>query len=150
MKNRTKYIIDILSALLICLFVYAAVSKILAYDSFRVALRNQPIPLWSAIILVWLLPLFELAAAGLLMSRHTRLVGLYTSGFLMLIFTGYIGLVLSGSFGRIPCSCGGILKNMGWHVHLIFNIFFLAIATAGIILFKKKPKKTGVTGSPVL
>lgn len=149
MKNRTKYIIDILSALLICLFVYAAVSKILAYDSFRAALRNQPIPLWSAIILVWLLPLFELATAGLLMSRHTRLVGLYASGFLMLIFTGYIGLVLSGSFGRIPCSCGGILKNMGWHVHLIFNIFFLAIAIAGIILFKEKPKNAAVTGSPV-
>jgi hypothetical protein len=136
MKN--KWIIEIIAALLICLFIYASVSKILMYDNFRAAMLNQPIPSWSARILSWSLPVTEFITAGLLMSTRTRLVGLYAAGFLMLIFTGYIGLILVGSFGRIPCSCGGILKNMGWGVHLMFNILFLLLAIIGIWLDKNE------------
>src|SRR5690625_1495423 len=138
MKKRR--LIELICALLVCLFVYAAASKLLSYSDFQAALYNQPIPLWSADLLSWLLPIIELVAAGLLMIGRTKLLGLYASGFLMFIFTGYVGLVLAGSFGRIPCSCGGILKNMGWKTHLVFNIFFLLLAIAGIVLFKQKQK----------
>lgn len=146
---RRKWIVEIISALLISLFVYASVSKLLAYDDFRGALLNQPIPSWGAAILSWLLPIAELVTAGLLMSSRLRLLGLYASCFLMLIFTGYVGFILAGGFGRIPCSCGGILKNMGWHVHFIFNIFFLLLTVVGIILFNQKQKIERKIFSPV-
>lgn len=147
MKN--KWIIEIISALLICLFAYASISKILVFSDFRTALFNQPIPYWSARLLSWILPITELIAVGLLINSRTKLVGLCLCTLLMLIFTGYVGLILAGGFGRIPCSCGGILKNMGWHTHLIFNIFFLAIAIIGIILFKKQ-KNREQRSSPVM
>jgi hypothetical protein len=136
MKN--KIIIELIVTLLVSLFVYASLSKLFAYNDFQAALLNQPIPQWTAKILVWLLPAAELAVVCLLFSSSTRLWGLYSSGLLMLIFTGYVGLILTNRFGRIPCSCGGILKNMGWGVHLVFNIFFLLIAITGIVLSKRR------------
>lgn len=139
MKN--KVIVELIVALLVSLFVYASVSKLLTYEDFRAAMLNQPVPLWSAVILSWLLPAVELITVGLLMNYRTRLIGLSVSVLLMSIFTGYVGLVLAGSFGRIPCSCGGILKNMGWHVHLVFNLFFLLLAIVGIVLFRKKRRQ---------
>lgn len=135
---KKKWIIEVISALLIGLFVYASLSKLLAYNEFRFAMLNQPIPHWSAKLLSLILPIIELIVASLLMNSRTRLIGLYASGLLMLIFTSYVGLVLANGFGRIPCSCGGILKNMGWHVHFVFNIFFLLLAIVGIILFQKQ------------
>lgn len=147
MKNGR--LIELICALLVCLFVYAAASKLLAYNDFRAALYNQPIPHWSAELLSWLLPIVELVAAGLLMSPGTKLLGLYASGLLMFVFTGYVALVLAGGFGRIPCTCGGLLKNMGWKTHLIFNIFFLFLAVAGIVLVKKKQKARDSPFSPV-
>jgi hypothetical protein len=46
-------------------------------------------------------------------------------------FTGYVALVLTGIFGRIPCSCGGIVSALGWGEHLILNIALLTIAILG-------------------
>jgi hypothetical protein len=135
---KTKRIIESITALLICLFIYASISKLLVFDEFKWQLFNQPIPGWSASILVWLLPVSELTVAGLLLNATTRLLGLYGSLLLMIIFTTYVGLVLADSFGRIPCSCGGILKKMGWGTHLIFNIFFVLLSLIGIVLYKKK------------
>nr|WP_276834881.1 MauE/DoxX family redox-associated membrane protein [Chryseobacterium cucumeris] len=48
-------------------------------------------------------------------------MGLIGSFVLMLIFTGYIALLLSKS-KNLPCSCGGILEKMSWNQHLYFNI----------------------------
>lgn len=148
MKN--KWIIELIVALLVGLFIYASLSKLLAYDDFRIAMFNQPIPHWSARLLSWILPIIELITAGLLMNSRTKLMGLYLSTLLMIIFTGYVGLILAGGFGRIPCSCGGILKNMGWHTHLFFNISFLLLAIAGIIFLKKKRKMQEKIASPIV
>ncbi|WP_354357539.1 MauE/DoxX family redox-associated membrane protein [Pedobacter sp. UYP30] len=50
------------------------------------------------------------------------------------IFTLYIAIVMTGIFGRIPCSCGGILKNMSYATHLLFNVFFIALSHIGLVL----------------
>ncbi len=52
----------------------------------------------------------------------------------MAMFTGYIIIILNYA-ERIPCSCGGILNKMGWHDHLIFNIFFTALGVTGVLLY---------------
>lgn len=119
-------------ALLVLLFVYAACSKLLAFDDFRGQLHNQPIPYGLAEVLWYGLPALELLAAALLLFTRTVFGGLVLSAFLLLVFSGYISLVLLGAWARVPCSCGGILNGMSWGPHLAFNLLFLAISLAAI------------------
>jgi hypothetical protein len=79
------------------------------------------------------LPAGELAIALALVIKRVRLIGLYASYFLMLLFTGYIWIMLHYSYD-LPCSCGGILAALSWKDHLIFNSVFTALALIGVIL----------------
>lgn len=127
-----RHLIDIAVFLLILLFVYTALSKLIDFHNFQGEMYNQTFPHVLATIFIWTLPEIELIAAGLLFFEHTRLAGLYLSSILLLLFTGYIGLVLVNYFGRVPCSCGGVIKILGWKLHFIFNLFFLLLAFLGI------------------
>jgi len=130
MKRKT--FIEIISSLLILLFVYAAVSKLLDYPTFRVQLGRSPFIAGFSGILAWALPAFELIIALMLMFRRFRLAGLYASLFMMSLFTAYIYMMLHFSY-YIPCSCGGVLSKMNWNQHLAFNVFFVVLSIAGIV-----------------
>lgn len=117
------------------LFVYTASSKLMDMDSFLSVLRNQPLPRFSIPVLVWLVPISELIIALFLLFDATRWWGLLGSFALMLLFTIYIALVLLHVFQKVPCSCGGVIRQLGWRQHLFFNIFFLIVAYAGIKIF---------------
>jgi putative oxidoreductase len=56
----------------------------------------------------------------------------------MLLFTVYTFLVLINVFGRRPCACGGVIENLTWGQHLVFNLFFVGVAIAGILLKKRE------------
>ena len=135
--QSTQTISEVIVGLVILLFVYAAVSKLANFDLFRRQMLIQVFPLWLSTILVWAIPLAELIAATMLLFSKTMLRGLYLSCLLMTAFTGYILLVLLHVFKKVPCSCGGILQNMGWETHLVFNAVFLILIIMAII-FKKK------------
>ncbi|MXV16080.1 MauE/DoxX family redox-associated membrane protein [Hufsiella ginkgonis] len=134
--------------LLILLWTYAALSKLADYSQARQQMLNQLFPFWLSGILVWLVPVTELVAAGLLSAARTRKQGLYLSSVLMAVFTGYIILVMCRVFDRVPCSCGGILSAMSWRVHLVFNLFFLVLAFTAICLFKISGSKSGKPAYP--
>jgi uncharacterized membrane protein YphA (DoxX/SURF4 family) len=144
MKNsKVEYwIVEIISALLILLFVYAATSKLLDYQKFQVQLSQSPMltafSRWIALII----PAVEILIAAMLAIPRFRLIGLYASFSLLVMFTGYI-IAITKFSDYVPCSCGGILENMGWNAHLIFNIFFAILDLAGIIIYSKsiEPKK---------
>jgi Methylamine utilisation protein MauE len=131
---RRPSIITIISSLLILLFVYAAFSKLEHYSLFKNQLHAQPLPSWLDGILVWLLPFLELVTVVMLMIPASRFAGLILSLLLMLAFTAYVGLALLHYFGKIPCSCGGILEHMSWSVHFWFNVFFMLLAGWGCYL----------------
>ena len=134
MKNR---ILDIICGLLILLFVYAAASKLFDYTLFKMQLRNSPLIASYAGTIAWLLPIAEVIIVVTLTVMHTRLFGLYASLFLLLLFTFYIaGMLLSGV--NLPCSCGGIIRELSWGQHLLFNLFFIALSIAGIVLLNRK------------
>ncbi|GGH20450.1 MauE/DoxX family redox-associated membrane protein [Dyadobacter endophyticus] len=126
--------LTIITALLIILFSYTAVSKIITLQVFNSQLAMQPFPAWSIWPLTLLIPVSELAATALLLIKSTRLCGLYASATLMAGFTAYMGLVVAGFFSKTPCSCGGVLQQMGFEAHLLFNLFFLTIALIGIYI----------------
>lgn len=135
---KTIKFIEILSALLILLWVYTALSKLSNVEEFRSQLANQVFPVEVTKILFYLIPISELIAATLLFYKNTWTLGFLFSSLLMICFTIYVSLILLGIFHRVPCSCGGVLKLLGWKSHLVFNLFFTAIATIGFIFTLKE------------
>ena len=129
---------QILSAPLIVLFSYAALSKSLDLPQFEAQLLVHPFSRPVAVILAFLIPAAEFAAVILLLFDRTFRAGFWLSFILMFEFSGYVALVLLHFWKRVPCPCGGILGKMGWGPHLAFNLFFLAITIMGIVLNSKE------------
>jgi uncharacterized membrane protein YphA (DoxX/SURF4 family) len=135
--KKSNAVIMIICTLVIGLFVYAATSKLLDYYNFQFGLSESPFIAPFANILAWAVPASELLIAGLLVIPALRLAGLYASFLLMLSFTVYIAvMLLSGS--DIPCSCGGILEDMSWGAHIVFNSAYVALTAWGIYLQRQK------------
>ena len=122
--------------LYILLFVYAAVSKLLDFENFRVQLAQSPLLSAYAGLIAPAVIALELLLALLLCFKATRLIGLYASFFLMIAFTVYIYLILNYS-DFVPCSCGGIIEKLGWTEHMVFNIAFATLALVAIVLTEK-------------
>ena len=135
MKKST--VVEIISSLLVLLFMYAAVSKLLDYQTFKVQLSKSPFITQFASITAWALPIGEILVGLALTFKRTRLIGLYVSLFLMTMFTAYIYAMLHYSY-YIPCSCGGILSEMTWTQHLWFNIGFVVLSITGILSVSKE------------
>jgi len=110
--------------LLILLWVYTAASKLVDFNAFERELANQTFSRKTAQILLWVIPTVELVAAFLLLLNKTRLAGLTFSFFLLLLFTGYVALVLADYYDRVPCSCGGCLSN--WIGKRIFGLTYFS------------------------
>ena len=123
--------------LFILLFSYAAVSKLLDFETFETQLGQSPLlSAYAGTVSVGII-VIELLASSLLIFHKTRLIGLYLSFFLMIFFTTYIIVILNFS-PYIPCSCGGVLEALGWKEHLIFNSFFIGVALIGILIERKQ------------
>jgi hypothetical protein len=133
--------IQIVSLLFIILFVYASISKLLDFENFQAQLGQSPIVSNFTGIISYAVPVSELALSLLLSFPRVKLFGLYGSFTLMVMFTAYIHIILNYA-SNIPCSCGGILEEMGWKEHFIFNCFFVAIAAAAILLYPLKKPST--------
>lgn len=131
LKRNT--IIEIISSLLIILFIYTALSKLSSYNSFTVQLSKSPFITSYAKAIAWGLPAIEILISLLLVFKRTKLIGLYASFFMMSLFTAYLIIMLNFSY-HIPCSCGGVLQNLSWNEHIVFNAFFIIIAGAGVLL----------------
>lgn len=130
LNNRIS---EIISALLIILFVYAATSKLLDYQKFRVQVGQSPLLTDFASLVAWMIPVIEIVISLLLAFSRTRLLALYTSFSLMLMFTAYIMTIIKFS-DNIPCSCGGVLQNMSWNQHLVFNLGFVVLTLVAIVV----------------
>ena len=144
MKLKTSFrsiVIEVISFLLVLLFVYAALSKLLDFENFQVQLGQSPLLNQFAGEISWAVPLFEIIAAILLSIPKFRNVGLLMSFTLMVLFTAYIYFILNYS-PFVPCSCGGILEKMGWKEHFIFNCFFILLTVTAILLLYVKENKT--------
>lgn len=137
--------LEIISSLLVLLFVYAAWSKLLNYDEFKNQLQSSPLIHSFAVPVSIFLPLTEGVAAILLCFQQTQRTGLVLTFILMTLFTFYIIYMLLFE-KHLPCSCGGVLKRLGWKQHLVFNIVFTAMALTGMIIEKKKNHFKNIAG----
>lgn len=128
-----KITVNIIVFLCILLLVYAAISKLLDYEKFTVQLGQSPMLTKYAETFVWFVPLVELIISALLIIPKARIIGLYAAFSLMTMFTTYIILALRFN-DYVPCSCGGLIQNMSWEQHLLFNAAFLFLILIGILL----------------
>jgi uncharacterized membrane protein YphA (DoxX/SURF4 family) len=140
MKINKSLPVFVISYLFILLFIYAAASKLMDYDKFKIQVGQSPLLTNYAGVIAWFIPALEIVIAVLLTVKRTVLLGLYASLSLMVMFTVYIILILNFA-ERVPCSCGGILERMSWTTHLVFNIVFVALALAGILLGSEKKQR---------
>lgn len=138
MKNLKLYswLTEIFSAFFILLFVYTGISKLNEQNNFRAVLSRSPLIGSKANLFSWFLPVTELLTALLLFIPFTREWGLMISLVLMFIFTGYKSFMIISTL-HLPCSCGGVLKQMIWRQHLKFNVLFTTLAAFGIWVYKK-------------
>lgn len=130
-------LVEIIPALLILLFVYTATSKIITHNLFVYTLNRSPLLEQFSVPVSWILPAIELLISFLLIVPRWRHMGLILSTLLMSLFTLYLGYMVAFA-PHLPCSCGGVLKELTWKQHLLFNIFFTVLAFAGWSLIKRK------------
>jgi len=126
--------LELIILLYVLLFVYAAVSKFIDFENFQVQLGQSPMLRSYVPLISYGIPITELLLSALLITPKTRKIGLYGAFILMTLFSTYLFILLTFS-DYIPCSCGGILENMSWTAHLIFNLVFVFLAVFGIRIY---------------
>jgi len=131
-----KIILEVIISLLIILFIYTGLNKMLDYSNFKFQLGRSPFIQPLAGFIAATLPAGEILVALLLVFKRSRMLALYLSFTLMALFTGYIWLMLHYAYD-LPCSCGGVLAVLTWKDHLIFNSAFTILALIGIALQSK-------------
>lgn len=131
-----NWIVEIITLLFVLLFVYTGVYKIIDFQNFRAVIGQSPMITRYAPVLAVVIPAAELIISALLLIPRYRLIGLCAGFVLMLLFTFYISILLNLN-AHLPCSCGGIIEDMNWHQHLVFNIVFLLLGLWALILYRK-------------
>lgn len=131
-----QLIVDIVAGLFVLLFVYTAIMKLKDIRFFIGSMSHTPLLRPYATLLAGLIPAIEIAIAILLIIPATRFWGLLLATGLMTFFTFYVAYILS-STKQLPCSCGGVIQQMNWQEHLVFNISFLVAGIVGVLTNKK-------------
>ena len=130
-KNK---IVEILSFPISLVFIYTGFSKYFNLDLFIHSMRSQPFPGWLAVLLIYILPAFEIVNAFLLLNTGTRRIGLYSAGLLVLAFTMYSWTAYLHLFSKqTPCPCGGMISSFSWKQHIYFNTFLLILLLYSLI-----------------
>jgi uncharacterized membrane protein YphA (DoxX/SURF4 family) len=138
-----KLAAETIAFLFILLFIYAALAKLTDYEKFRAQLGQSPLLTAFAGWVAWGVPAIEIVIASMLAMPRLRLLAFYAAFSLMVMFTAYIVVILQFS-DYVPCSCGGVLQDMSWTQHLIFNIVFVLLAVTGILLYSQKKHREAV------
>jgi hypothetical protein len=134
--KHMKKTADIITALLILLFSYTAISKFTGLHSFTMTLGKAPVIKQGAAVIAILLPTIEAFIVLLLFFERTKLKGLYASLLLLLVFTTYlIGIIFFAP--GLPCSCGGVISRMSWRQHVVFNFGFIVLTAVAIRIYKR-------------
>lgn len=128
---KQPLISPLISASLVLLFGYTAISKLLDLDRFRAVLSASPLIATGAGAWAPALPAAELLVTLLLIFPRTRLLGLFASFALLVLFTSYLGYMVLYT-PHLPCSCGGVLQGLSWKEHIAFNCAFLALTFLGL------------------
>ncbi len=132
-KNKNQLILEVISYLLIFLFVYTAYSKLTDLKAFEAVIGQSPFIKRNSVFISILVPIMELVVSCMLLFNSSRMYGLWFSLLLLVVFTGYI-LYMILYMPNLPCSCGGVITRLGWKGHVIFNLISISFTLTAIYL----------------
>jgi hypothetical protein len=138
MKKELLY--ELITGLLVLLFLYTGLSKLLDFKNFEVSMLFQHLPAWLTIPMTYVLPISEIVVAALMIPDKSRLKGIYGFLIMMTAFTLYVGAALLHLFPRAPCPCGGMLKSLGWGPHFLLNLLFVGLAWLALRHYRRRRK----------
>lgn len=138
--HTALFIADIISGILLLLFLYTSLSKLIHYEAFKAILLSSPLLKSFAGVIAWLLPVTEIAIAAILFIPFTRKKGLKASFVLILVFTIYLAYMVAFT-PDLPCNCGGVLQFLTWPQDILFNLFFMLLTIIGILFYKKNKSR---------
>lgn len=133
--NRKQTIAAVCSAMLLCLFLYTAVSKLADYNRFERVLHMAPQLHRFSVAAAVTVPVAELLVCVLLFFPATRKAGAAVSFLLLAVMTGYLVYMLLYA-PELPCRCGGVISMLGWKQHVWFNLFFMGLSATAFLLLK--------------
>lgn len=134
--KQSKILIQITRAiryLLIFLFTYTGLSKLVDHNTFVTSILLSPVLHDQALIIAWIVPMIELLIVALLLSNKYMRTGLLCSLIMMIGFTIYIAYMIL-FLKNLPCSCGGILKELSWSHHILLNSCFILLITISLLI----------------
>lgn len=131
MKKISVYAIR---TVLIILFFYTLIHKLIDLDFFEENLRKSYLLTDYASSVNYIIPAIEVTAIVLLVVNKLALKGLYFSLFLLFSFTFYLIAVNNFSFSE-GCSCKGIYNGMAYQTHLLVNLVFIVLNLIAIIIY---------------
>ena len=132
-KRLVIFYIDGIAAAFVFLYLYTGITKAIHHQEFLGSMLHIPLIAGHALLLSILIPLFEISISVLLFISRTRFIGLIGATLLMLSFTIYV-IYIYTSPQPLPCTCGGIIQQMGWKVHLMFNTSFTIASVFATLL----------------
>jgi hypothetical protein len=122
--------------LLIFLFTYTGITKLIDHSIFKSSILQSLVISNYAIVISWLIPILELSIVVMLAFDKYRQKGFQFSLLLMTAFTIYIAYMIL-FIPQLPCSCGGILKELSWSNHLLFNSFVILLILVSLLSYSK-------------
>ena len=123
---KTHIFLNSLIFILIALFTYTAVSKLIEWKAFRDQISRMPVIGNFSGFFAIAIPVSEILLATALTFSNDIKYALWGSFVLLSIFTVYI-VVLTSFAPHLPCSCGGVIEQLSWHQHLVFNCLLMVI-----------------------
>lgn len=140
-RQPREFAIQVITYILLCLWITVASRKVFDYSAFRQAMLDQPFDDSYGGLLSYLLPLIQLGTAVLFIFENTKRYGFLLTILLMIAFSWYIILVLQRTWGIIPCYCT-LEFPTDWKGHLWINGIIAVFAIAGLLLdsIKKRTK----------
>jgi len=142
MKRRA--VVESVAILFVTLFLYTGISKLMDYSVFKEQIATSPFLAPMAQNIARLIPWIEFLVVMLLIIPRWRVKGMYASFILMVLFTSYIIAILIFN-KRVPCSCGGVLEQLSWKQHIIFNGIFMMMALLGIAVQRRLTRENKQT-----
>jgi hypothetical protein len=128
--------IEIIVFLYVILLLHTGTSKMMEYNIFKDQLTESLGISSLAKVIAVTLPWFEFLIAIMMLLPKWRYKGLISGVLLMSAFTLYILFLITFS-PELPCSCGGLMSQLSWNEHVIFNSTFIIMGIAGALLQKQ-------------
>jgi uncharacterized membrane protein YphA (DoxX/SURF4 family) len=127
---------EIIIVLIASLLIYTGISKLIDYTTFREQIAMSPLLKSVSGLIAGLLPWTEFLIAILVLIPRWRIKGLYAFTTLMIAFIIYITAIILTN-DQLPCSCGGVLEELSWSQHIVFNSIFILLGITAIIIESK-------------